>query len=94
MKKASDKLSSKPSQTESKSFVDELSESQLLQEQLRAIVRELKATVETLERNLHEARSSAQSQRQAKAPSAWKTNPSEAANEPGDESLPEHANRQ
>ena len=68
MKKASGKLGFKPSKTDSPSFVDELSESQHLQERLRAIVSELKATVHMLERNLAEARSSVQSPRKARSP--------------------------
>jgi transposase len=66
MKKASGKLGSKPSAVDSDSFVDELSESQHLQERLRAIAQELEATVRMLEQNLQEARSSAQSRRKAK----------------------------
>jgi hypothetical protein len=66
MKKASGKPGSKPSTVDSYSFADELNESQQLRERLRRIVEELKVTVRMLERNLNEARSSAQSSREAK----------------------------
>jgi peptidoglycan hydrolase CwlO-like protein len=76
MKKASGKLGSKPSTTHSDSFVDELNESQRLREKLHAVVHELKATLHSVEQNLQEARSSAQSQRKAKAAaSGRKTTP-------------------
>jgi transposase len=84
MKKASGKLGSKPSTIDPDSFVDELNESQQLQERLRAIVRELKATVKMLEQNLQEARSSAQSRREAKKASGGKINLTKAGNEPVD----------
>lgn len=70
MKKASGKLGSKPSKIDSQSFVDDLNESQLLRERLRIIVAELKATVEVLEQNLAEARSSVRPPRKAKRSSA------------------------
>ena len=76
MKKGSGKRGSKPSTIDSVSFVGQLNESQQLQDRLRAIVHELKATVETLEQNLQEARTSAQSQRKAKAASDRKTSES------------------
>ena len=74
VKKASGKLGSKPSGVDSYSFMDELSESQQLQEQLRAIVHELKETVELLEQNLQDAHRATRSQREAKAASARKMN--------------------
>jgi len=66
MRKASAKLGSKPSIVDSYSFMDELSESQRLQERLRAIVYELEATVELLEQNLQEAHSSTHLRHEAK----------------------------
>ena len=79
MKKVSGKLSSKPSGVDSYSFMDELSESQQLQKQLYAIVKELETTVGMLEQNLQKARSSTQSWREAKGGArrksdlAWQT---------------------
>ena len=66
MRKASGKLGSRPSGVDSYSFMDELSESQLLQKRLSAIVHELKATVESLEQNLQEAQSSTHSRHEAR----------------------------
>ena len=88
MKRGSGKRGSKPATIDSVSFVEDLNESQQLQERLRATVHELKATVETLEQNLQEARSSAQSQRKAKAASGRKIDQQKAENKPGDSSLP------
>ena len=71
MRKASGKLGSKPSVVDSYSFMDELSESQRVQERLRAIVYELEATVELLEQNLQEAYSYRHLRHEAKGGAKW-----------------------
>jgi len=93
MKKASAKPGSKPSAVDSNSFVDGLNESQNLQTRLRAIVHELKATVQILEQNLQEARGVAQSQRKAREASGRKINPAKAENDPGGQTLPGRARK-
>jgi hypothetical protein len=72
MKKVSGNHASTPLIFEPGSFADELSESQQLRAQLRAIVDELQETIAMLEKNLQNARLSVRPPRQAKARSVRK----------------------